>query len=174
MFFHVIFCISVLLIAAIPGVVFLLRPLISSGKSENKERLKYELIIIFIAIIALVFWVVNVGQVLNWAIILFSFIFLPIIHTVEFVVINRISLSYLHESGKLKVYIILSFITFLLTYLLTTVDKNVGFSVLSPINNDAVLLTANKVALAAALGNAVLMILQIAEIRKIRKEIRDA
>lgn len=161
-------CISILLIGVITGIVILIKSIISTKKDGNNSKLKYTLISILFVIIAIVSWILNMG----WIRFIMTFLAVPIIHTIAFMIINSFSLSYIDKSVKLKRYIDLSYITYLLGYLLLPDGGDVGpmYVFFGLIHNDVVANISYSISSIVFIGNIVLLILQISERKKIKRK----
>lgn len=161
-----VFCISILLIGIITGIIILVKSIISSKKGDSL-KLKYTLISILCVIIAIVSWVLNMG----WLRFIMTFLAVPIIHTIAFMIINSFTLSYVDKSAKLKRYIILSYITYLLGYILLPDGGDVGtmYVFFGLIHNNIVAGISYFLSSISFIGNIVILILQIIERTKIKK-----
>jgi len=151
-----------LLIGIITGIVIIINSIISTKKDRNNSKLKYNLISILFVIIAIVSWVFNMG----WLRFIMTFLAVPIIHTIAFIIINSFSLSYIDKSVKLKRYVNLSYITYLLGYLSLPDGGDVGpmYVFFGLIHNDIVANISYIISSISFIGNIVLFILQIVEI----------
>lgn len=160
---------SILAIGVITGIVILVKSIISSKKNGN--HLKYNLVAILFVLIAIASWVLNMG----WLRFIMTFLAVPIIHTIAFMIINNFSLSYIDKSVKLKRFVILSYITYLLGYLLLPDVSDYGpmYVFFGLIHNDIVANISYNISSVAFMGNIVLLILQIVERRKVKKEINN-
>lgn len=163
-----VLCLSILLIGVITGIVILIKSIISSRKNGNNTKLKYTLISVLFVIVAIVSWVLNMG----WLRFIMTFLAVPIIHTIAFMIINNFSLSYVDKSVKLKRYVILSYTTYLLGYILLPDGGDVGtmYVFFGLIHNDIVASISYNISSIAFIGNIVLLVLQIVERKKIKKE----
>lgn len=134
----------------------------STKKDRNNSKLKYNLISILFVIISIVSWVFNMG----WLRFIMTFLAVPIIHTIAFIIINSFSLSYIDKSVKLKRYVNLSYITYLLGYLSLPDGGDVGpmYVFFGLIHNDIVANISYIISSISFIGNIVLFILQIVEI----------
>ncbi len=151
-----------MLIGIITGIVIIINSIISTKKDRNNSKLKYNLISILFVIIAIVSWVFNMG----WLRFIMTFLAVPIIHTIAFIIINSFSLSYIDKSVKLKRYVNLSYITYLLGYLSLPDGGDVGpmYVFFGLIHNDIVANISYIISSISFIGNIVLFILQIVEI----------
>lgn len=166
-----ILCLSILAIGVITGIVILVKSIISSKKNGNHLKLKYNLVAILFVLIAIASWVLNMG----WLRFIMTFLALPIIHTIAFMITNNFSLSYIDKSVKLKRFVLLSYITYLLGYLLLPDSSDYGpmYVFFGLIHNDIVANISYNISFVAFMGNIVLLILQIVERRKVKKEINN-
>lgn len=164
-----ILLISILLIGLVTVIVIFIKSIISSRRNGNNIKLKYTLIAVLFVIIAIVSWIFNMG----WLRFILTFLAVPIIHTIAFMIINNISLSYINKSVKLKRYVVLTYITYLLSYLLLPDGGDVGpmYVFFGLIHNDVVASISYNISSIVFIGNIVLLVLQIVERRKIKKEI---
>ena len=162
-----VLCISILFIGLITGMVILIQSIISSRRNGNSIKRKYTLIAILCVIIAIVSWILNMG----WVRLILTFLAVPIIHTVAFMIINNFSLSYIDKSIKLKRYVVFTYITYLAGYLLLPDGGDVGpmYVLFGLIHNDVVASIAYTISSIAFIGNIVLLILQIIERKKVSR-----
>ena len=161
-----ILCISILLIGIITGMVILVNSIMSSRKNGNKTKLKYTLTSFLCIIIAIISWFLNFG----WLRFFLTFL---AVHTIAFIIINSFSLSYIDKSAGLKRYVILTYITYLVGYLLLPDGGDVGsmYVFFGLIHNDVVASISYNISSIVFIGNIVLLVLQIIERRKIKKKL---
>ncbi len=95
------------------GFVNLIRIFIKTIKLKSPKILIYYFLMIICMILMAISWIMNIG----WYRLLLTFIAFPIIHSVLFINVNGKALLKLSASPKLKKYTILSFATYLLSYL---------------------------------------------------------
>ena len=106
------------LLGIIGGILFeifsLVRLFIKLKKSKNQSPKVY--VYYFLMILCLL--IMDVSWVLNFGFIrlIFSFLTLPIIHAIIFIILNGKILCKYFDSAKLKLYTVLSFITYSLSY----------------------------------------------------------
>ena len=157
---------SILAIGVITGIVILVKSIISSKKNGNHLKLKYNLVAILLVIVATSSWVLNMG----WLRFIMTFLAVPIIHTIAFMIINNFSLSYIDKSVKLKRFVILSYITYLAGYLFLPDGGDVGpmYVFFGLIHNDIIASISYNISSIAFVGNIVILFLQIVERKKIK------
>lgn len=138
---------------------------LKSGKfyKKRKTMLTSAAIILIVA----VSWVLNMG----WIRFMMTILFIPVIHSVIFFFVNLCSAQYFDKSGKLKILNFLFVFTFLLFYILMPDGGDVGemYFFFGLIHSDMLSYIANCISVIAAVGHIVLFVMQIAEIKRIRK-----
>ena len=161
-------CLSILAIGLITGIVILVKSIISSKKDGSYLKLKYNLVAILLVIIATASWVLNMG----WLRFIMTFLAVPVIHTIAFMIINNFSLSYIDESVKLKRFVVLSYVTYITGYLLLPDSADIGpmYVFFGLIHNDIFANIAYNISSTAFAANIVFLILQLAERKKAKKE----
>ena len=162
----IIFFLSILLIGLISVIVIYIKSIISSIKNGDKTKLKYTLVAGIFVIIAIISWILNMG----WLRVIMTIYAVPIIHTIAFIIINIFSLSYINKSVKLKRYVDLTYITYLVSYLLFSDCADVGpmYVFFGLIHNDDVAYISYTISSIAFIGNITLLVLQITELRKLK------
>lgn len=163
-----VLCLSISATGIFTGIFILVKSIISSKKNENHIKLKYNLVAILFVIIAIASWVLNMG----WLRFILTFLAVPIIHTIAFMIINNFSLSYIDKSVKLKKYVVLTYITYLVGYLLLPDGGDLGsmYVFFGLIHNDVVASISYNISSIVFIGNIVLLILQLIERKKVKKE----
>lgn len=158
---------SILSGGVITGIVIIVKS-VTASKNGNSTKLKYNLISILCVMTAIASWVLNPG----WLRVVMTIFTIPVIHAIAFMIINSIAASYVDKSVKLKRYIILSYITYLLGYILLPDGGDIGpmYVFFGIIHNNVVAGIAYSLSSIAFLGNIVVLILQIAERKKIKKQ----
>jgi len=149
------------LILGISGIVLLLLKL---KRTMHSESVIYGISMVLCIIVMIVSWCMNMG----WYRFILTFFAVPVIHAVGFAVMNGIFLFKLPYSGKLKVYTIFSYVTYLLTYICfpdggDIPTKYVFFGL---IKNDTVAEVFGVISLISMVAHIVFAILQIIEFRR--------
>lgn len=97
------------LVMAIVGFVRLFSNL---KKLNHPENMKYYYMLIISIFLMFISWTFNLG----WLRVLLTWLSFPVIHAVIFGIINGKSLLKLHLSVRLKIYTLLSFVSYIISY----------------------------------------------------------
>lgn len=159
-----ILVISAVVIAIVIGLRYVLKEL-KGDKNTNYKASKGWLVITILSVVVMALsWLFNMG----WYRVILIWIPLPLIHTIFFLVINIRASGKVLAFPKLKKYIILSCITFLLGYLIFPDGGDVGgmYLFFSLIRNDTVANIMMYVAPIIFIANIVILVLEYVELSK--------
>ena len=156
---------AVILCGLILGISGIVLWILKFKRTMHSESVIYGISMVLCIIIMIVSWCMNMG----WYRFILIFFAVPVIHAVGFAIVNGIVLSKLPYSGKLKVYTILSYVTYLLTYICfpdggDIPTKYVFFGL---IKNDIVAEVFGVISLISLVAHIVFVVLQIIEFRRI-------
>ncbi len=104
------------------GIVCLVRLLLKLKKLNRPIIIFYYFLMVLCVISALTSWIMNMG----WYRFFLTFLLFPIIHAVIFVTVNIVVLPKLCDSAKVKTYTLISYMTYLFSYLLFPDGGDVG------------------------------------------------
>ena len=165
--FLLYFWIIMLGIGILSGIAILIHSIILAKKG-NSIPLKYNLLTFLFILIAIASWGFNMG----WLRLFMTFLAIPIIHTSVFMILNHFSLSYINQSSYLKKLVIFSNIAYLIGYLLLPDLGDIGpmYLFFGLIRNNLIATFGYEISAVGFLATVVLLILQIIECRKIKKQ----
>ncbi len=115
---HTYFSLIIGAFALLTGTAFLFFMVFS----KNNSKRVHIIVSVLFAMTAMVSWLLNFG----WIRFIMTLLFIPVIHSIAFIIINNRSASYMDCSAKLKRYVTLSYITYLSGYLLFPDGGDVG------------------------------------------------
>ena len=98
--------------ALIFGIIGFVRLFSNLRKLNHPENMKYYYMLIICIFVMLISWIFNFG----WLRVFLTWLSFPVIHAVIFGIINGKSLLKLHLSAKLKIYTLLSFVSYIISY----------------------------------------------------------
>ena len=149
------FFIAMLLIGVSTGVIIL-------------TKLKYTIVSFSCVVIAIISWLLNFG-LLRF---MMTILALPIIHTIVYMIINHFSSSYIRKSGLLKKLVILTHITYLLSYLLFPDMLDMGSECMffGLIDNNIITVRCFDLAIYSFIANIIFLILQIIGIVYVKRK----
>ena len=129
-------------------------------------KAKYHLLLLISAILVPISWFLNMG----WFRFLLTFLTLPYIHFIVFIIINNISISKLFKSEKLKKYILLSCVTYISAYLLFPDVADIGeaYVFFGLIENDTISYESGVFSILFCIWNIAILIMEIIEIIKLK------
>ena len=96
------------------GIVRIVRLSRKTEKTNGEKAIVYRAVTVLCVVIMLASWIVNIG----WYRIILTWIPIPLIHTVAFIIVNLKAISNMGRADKLKKYIPWSWGTYLTAYLL--------------------------------------------------------
>lgn len=159
-------------VAAVLGIIYGVRYIVKEYKQtkangDQTAKRWYKIIIIFV-IIAIASWILNMG----WFRVFLTWIALPFIHTVAFLLINMKSANRVSSYKKLKKYMILSCMTYLLPYLLFPDGGDGGgmYLFFTLIRNDTVANVMMYIAPIIFVVNIAVLILEYFELKKCKSQ----
>ena len=139
--FPIIPILSILIAAAmVIGVIFLVRFIIKKRQrikvNGDRTAKKWYVMTALCVVIMLCSWILNMG----WFRVILTWLPLPLIHTVFFILINLKAAAKASSSQRLEKYMILSCLTYLLPYLLFPDGGDIGgmYFFFGLIHNDTV------------------------------------
>lgn len=161
---------SVVVIAIAVGVFCLVRAFLKLKKLHHRQSIVYFFLMIATVIIMMASWFLNFG----WLRLFLTWIPLPIIHILAFLIINSIILQKLSLSVKLKIYTAMSYVTFLLSYFLFPDGGDVGgmYFFFTLIRNDMLVDIAFALCGVSLVTHIIFTVLQIIEYCKVKKQIQ--
>ncbi len=109
-----VFCLVVLLLGVGTGLFIFIASIVSLIKNGNKAKFIYVIISILCVLIVAVSWIFNMG----WLRFFLTFLTIPVTHAMIFMIANNFAASYVNKSVRLKIYVILSYVTYVLGYVL--------------------------------------------------------
>ena len=149
-------------------IIKLVRILGGESFPWKKKAIILSIVYIFIAAVS---WVFNMG----WIRFVLTILFVPVIHAIAFLTSNLYSAKYFEKSRNIKTLNLFFVITYLMVYLLLPDGGDFGglYFFFGLIRNDILTDIASYVSSLAFTAHLVLFILQILEIRKIKKSIPE-
>ena len=107
--------IAVLALVAIAlGIVKIIRLSRSSEKPRDKKTNGYRAVTLLCVVVMFASWIINIG----WLRIFLTWIPIPLVHTIAFIIVNFKAIKNIAYSDKLKKYVPWSWGTYLTAYLL--------------------------------------------------------
>ena len=124
---------------------------------------------IFYILIVIASWFLNMG----WIRFFMTFLLIPFIHAVVFILTNFFATKYFDKSTKIRKLNLWFTISYLIAYLLMPDGGDIGglYFFFGLIHNDTLSYVANFISSIAVMGHIVMFIMQIVEIKKIKKNI---
>ncbi len=164
-----ILAISISAIGIIWGVIYIIKKHRQAKISPDKSAKKWYAIIILSVVIMLLSWVFNIG----WFRLILTWVPLPLIHTIIFLVINFKSAARASSSSILKKYIPLSCTSYVLSYLLFPDGGDIGgmYLFFSLIRNNIVASIAMFLAFIIFSVNIAILILEGNELKKYKTQL---
>lgn len=154
----------VAIVVIIGGVILAIVKAIKNKSSNSKKIIVCTFGSIIIAAVS---WILNFG----WLRFFMTFLLVPVIHGIVFFLSNMFFAKYTDQSPKMSRLNLLFIITYLIAYLLMPDGGDVGemYFFFGLIHSDALSSAANFISSIAVIGHIVLFVMQIVEIRKIKK-----
>ena len=148
------------------GVIRLARLFLKLKKLNRPEIIKYYFLMIFCFFIMIPSWIFNIG----WYRLILTFLAFPVIHYVLFAIINGKAMLKLFLSKKLKIYTLLSYVTYIIFYLSFPDGGDYGpmYVFFGLINNNNTAKIAGALCLISFIAHTIIAILQLIEIGKIK------
>lgn len=149
-------------------IIKLVRILGGESFLGRKKAVILSIVYIFIAAIS---WVFNMG----WLRFFLTIIFVPVIHAIAFLTVNLYSAKYFETSRNIKTLNLFFVITYLMLYLLLPDGGDYGglYFFFGLIRDDVLAVIASCVSSLAFTAHAILLIMQLLEIRRINKSIKQ-
>lgn len=148
------------------GIICLIRLLFKLKKLNRPEIFKYYFLMIMCILIMAASWLLNMG----WYRIILTWLAFPIIHLVLFIIINGKILLKLFCSKALKVYTLLSYVSYLLFYLMLPDGGDIGtmYILFSLFHNNTVAYIAGVLSVTSFFAHIVFTVFQFIEIRRLK------
>lgn len=161
-----ILILSVILGGFILGIFYLTRLLIKIKKLNQPRIIKYYFLMLLCILIMTASWLLNMG----WYRIILTWLAFPIIHLVLFIIINGKILLKLFCSKALKVYTLLSYVSYLLFYLMLPDGGDIGtmYILFSLFHNNTVAYIAGVLSVTSFFAHIVFTVFQLIEIRRLK------
>ncbi len=157
-----------LAVAILAGIIFIVRSIITAIKAKKYNKLKFNILSVLCVIIAAASWLLNLG----WMRFFLTLIAVPFIHAIVFFCVNNFAATYAEKSKKLKICTIISYITYLISYLLLPDGGDTGgmYVFFGLINNETITNICFLVCSFAVQVHIIFVILQIAFANEAKKE----
>ncbi len=167
--FVLMIVISVIAVAvAVGGVIWAVVKLAKSNSSKAQTMI----ILSFVSVvIAAVSWVMNFG----WMRFFLTFLLIPMIHGIVYFLVNLYYSKYVDKTPKMLKLNMFFIITYLIAYLFMPDGADYGemYFFFGLIQSNTLSNIANFISSFAVIGHIVLLIMQIVEVRKIKKNISE-
>ncbi len=146
------------------GIVKAIKTLKQNNFYCKKKTILMSLLYILIVIVS---WFLNMG----WIRFFMTFLLIPFVHAVVFFLTNFFATKYFDKSPKIRKLNFWFIISYLITYLLMPDGGDYGgmYFFFGLIHSDTLAGIANFVSSVAGIAHIVLFVLQIVEIRKIKR-----
>ena len=163
-----IISLAIKLLVCVLCVFKLEKALLSDKTPQKKKALLISIVSIFIVLISGIF---NIG----WIRFALLVSFVPFTHALAFVTMNLYSAKYAQHSNKIKIYNLLFIATYMVASILLPDGGDIGemYFCFGLIHSDSL---ADKAVLASGIlftAHAILLIMQLLEIRRINKSIKQ-
>lgn len=153
-------------LGVIAGFAIFIHSIIYSKQTGNIAKIKFTLLSGLCALIAIISWFLNFG----WLRFFMTFLAIPTIHTIAFLFINDLALTYIDKSAGIKRYSVLSYITYLAGYIFLPDGGDTGsYSFFGLIHNNTLIEISFIISSCSFILNAIILVLQIIERIKIKK-----
>lgn len=172
LFLLIIMVLIVLALAILAGMVMIVRNWIQGKKSGNYTKVKYNLICVLCVVIAAVSWITNFG----WVRFFMTLVAIPFIHAIVFFSIHLFAVTQIEKSRMLKVFTLLSFVTYLCGYIFLPDGGDVGpmYAFFGLLHNDFIIGLCSSISGIGFVGNIVFMVFQTIETIKLRRTNKDS
>ena len=151
--------IAVLALVAIAlGIVKIIRLSRSSEKPRDKKTNGYRAVTLLCVVVMFASWIINIG----WLRIFLTWIPIPLVHTIAFIIVNFKAIKNIAYSDKLKKYVPWSWGTYLTAYLLFPDggDDGVVRAFFNLLRDEVLCTAAMCVAIICFISNVVILILE--------------
>ena len=151
------------------GIVCLIRLLLKIIKLKHPRIITYYVIMILCILIVAASWILNMG----WYRVILTWLTVPFVHPVIFAIINAKALPNLIHSAKLRVYTLITYITYVLMYAFFPDGGDVGsaYVFFGLINNSTAVHILSILSTVSLVAYIVFTILQIIESGKVKKKL---
>ena len=150
------------------GIVKAIKTLRQNNFYGKRKTILMSLLYILIVLVS---WFLNMG----WIRFFMTFLLIPFIHAIVFFLTNFFATKYFDKSPKIRKLNLWFIISYLITYLLMPDGGDIGgmYFFFGLIHSDILSGVANFISSVAGIAHIVLFVLQIVEIRKIKKNILE-
>ncbi|MBQ2827151.1 MAG: hypothetical protein IJF13_07990 [Clostridia bacterium] len=151
------------------GIVCLIRLLLKIIKLKQPRIITYYVIMILCILTVAASWILNMG----WYRVILTWLAVPFVHPVIFAVINGNVLPNLIYSAKLRVYTLITYITYVLMYAFFPDGGDVGsaYVFFGLINNSTAVHILGVLSTVSLIVYIIFTILQIIENGKVKKKL---
>ncbi len=151
------------------GIICLIRVLLKLIKLKQPKTIIYYVTMILCILIVAASWILNMG----WYRLILTWLTVPFIHPIIFAVINGKALPNLIYSAKLKIYTLITYITYVLMYAFFPDGGDVGsaYVFFGLISNDTAVYILGLLSTVCLVTYIIFTILQIIESGKIKKKL---
>ena len=158
--------------AVVVGIVFLVRAIVLAVKSHNAEKLVHTVTSVVCILVAAASWILNPG----WLRVFLTIVGVPIYYSIGFMIVIGLCSTYASRSTRLRTYIILLEILYVLTFLAfpDIGDYGPSYMFFGLIRSDSVVGVGFTVTYLAFAGSVIFAILQLVERSRVKKEIKNA
>ncbi len=149
------------------GMVCLVRLLVRLKKLNHPEVIKYYFLMILCILVMIPSWILNIG----WYRFILTLLAFPVIHSVLFAIINGKAILKLFLSKKIKIYTLLSFATYIISYISFPDGGDHGpmYVFFGLLHNNTIAKIAGALCVISFIAHIIVLILQLCEISKIKQ-----
>lgn len=157
---------SVIIAGFVYGIIHLIRLLFKLKELNRPEMLKYYFLMLLCIFIMIPSWIFNIG----WYRFILTISAFPIIHSVLFAIVNGKAMLKLFLSKKLKIYTLLSYVTYIIFYLSFPDGGDYGpmYVFFGLIRNNNVAKIVGVICVISFIAHIIISILQLIELGKIK------
>ncbi len=150
------------------GIFFLVRLFIKIKKLEHPKIFKYYFLMIAAIIIMAASWILNIG----WLRFILTIFALPVIHTVLFAIINGKAMQKILLSKKIRIYTLLSLLTYIGIYVFLPDGGDVGtlYVFFGILHSGFAAVIAAVICQPIFIAHIIVSILQIVELNNLKKK----
>lgn len=158
----------VFVLVVLCGVVILVWTLVKAKRSGNYNRFKYTLTPVLCVAAAAVSWLTNFG----WIRLIMTLMAIPFLHAIAFFLVNIFAASQIEKSRTLKIFTMLSYVTYLCGYLFLPDGGDVGsaYVFFGLLHNDFMIGFGETISVIGLFGNVVFLVLQLIESIKTKRK----
>ena len=151
------------------GIIFHIRLLLKLIKLKQPKIILYYFIMVMCILMVAASWTLNMG----WYRLILTWLTVPFIHPIIFAVINSKALPNLIYSAKLKIYTLITYITYVLMYSFFPDggDVDSAYAFFGLISNDTVVYILGLLSTVCLVTYIIFTILQIIESGKVKKKL---